>query len=52
MCNKSALPPVQILVRKMTTITDKGQEPHQVKPFLMKKSTTIDANAKVHPVKT
>ena len=25
--------------------------PHQVRPFLMRKSTTIDADTKVHPVK-
>ena len=51
MRNGNALLPVRILVRKVTTITDKGQEPHQVRPFLMRKSTTIDADTKVHPIK-
>ena len=49
--NESIPPSVQILVRKATTIIGKGQELHQVRPFLMRKSTTIDAATKVRPVK-
>ena len=51
MRNRGAFPQVQILVRKVTTIADKGHEPHQVRPFLMRKNTTIDVDAKVHPAK-
>ena len=29
----------------------KGQEPHQVRPFLMRKSTTINADTKLRPVR-
>ena len=49
--NESALPLVQTQVRKVMTITDKGQEPHQVRPFLIRKSTAIDVDTKAHPVK-
>ena len=51
MCNEGGPPLVQILARKVTTIIDEGQEPHQVRPFLMRMNTTIDAGAKVHPAK-
>ena len=51
MRNEGALPLVQILARKVTTITDESQEPHQVRTFFMRTNTTIDADAKVHPAK-
>ena len=51
MRNGGTLPPIQILARKVTTITNEGQEPHQVRPFLTRMNTTIDANAKVYPAK-
>ena len=42
--------PLLVLIRplmmKGTTIISKGQELHQVKPFLMQKSITINANTK------
>ena len=49
--NESIPPPVRMLVRKAMTIIGKGQELYQVRPFLMRKSTTIDAATKVRPVK-
>ena len=50
-CNRGVPLLVQILVMKGTTIIGKGQELHQVKPFLMRKSTTIKEDTKVRPVK-
>ena len=32
-------------------ITNKGQEPHKVRPFLMRMNATIDTGIKVHPAK-
>ena len=42
---------VQILVMKGMTIIGKGQELHQVRPFLTRKSTTINAANKTCPEK-
>ena len=42
---------IRPLMMKGTTIIGKGQEIHQAKPFLMKKSTTINANTKARLVK-
>ena len=49
--NESVPPQVRMLVRKAMTIIGKGQELHQVRLFLMRKSTTINAAIKVRPVK-
>ena len=47
--------PIPVLIRplmmKRTTIIGKGKEHHQVKPFLMKKSTTKNADTKARLVK-